>query len=448
MGCRGDYNLYNGARASVRAVAKSFAARIMQRKQLNTITWGDFGASDRKDVYKGCYKACPWLFHFCGEVNDDCWVAWLIVQQYLLQAKGYEPKRIRPREQDDDLHRNASKIAPKDEIAPKENDLYYLNIPEGGYVYGPKQPIHSRRQQVGSPSSPVSSHHARRADKVVAGEEGCVAVSRPKKPTTSHSPAKSPHTIVEVVIRSPAKPKGVSMTLHANSDTEMEELQQPKHKADKKLDKPTNKRQQLELAETDDEGERPKARKCQQILSSPTPEPQPKVQGNGRMHPKECPKRDPTPVPTPERTPTPEHAPTPAPVPIPNPKPKIQEKKRLRPKEQPKRIPTPEPELEPQAAPKPEPEPKPEPKVQGKRGRPRTKAAPKRDPTPSPEPKLREVAENMKRFSGTLSTESFELREVEGDLLAESAPAPDSPPNPTSMQTKRGQPKTAPNEES
>ncbi|KAF8757268.1 hypothetical protein RHS01_04154 [Rhizoctonia solani] len=123
----------------IRAVAKAFACRIVERRQLETITWGDFGSSNRKEFYDGCYKACPWLFHFRGEANDDCWVARLVIQQYLVQAKGYDPKRTKPREQDDNLRRNASKLAHKDVIPPKDEDPYYINVPEGGYGNGPKR---------------------------------------------------------------------------------------------------------------------------------------------------------------------------------------------------------------------------------------------------------------------------------------------------------------------
>ncbi|KAF8701720.1 hypothetical protein RHS03_06474, partial [Rhizoctonia solani] len=190
VGCCRDYDLYN----SMQAVAKAFACRIVECKQLETITWGDFGSSNCKEFYNGCYKACPWLFHFQGKANNNCWVAQLVIQQYLVQAKGYNPKQTKPREQDNNLHWNTSRLAHKDVILPKDKDPYYINVPEGGYSNGPKRLAKFKRSDSPSCGQSLSTQlppltlslncHACWADKVVAEEEACATASKSSASTT------------------------------------------------------------------------------------------------------------------------------------------------------------------------------------------------------------------------------------------------------------------------
>ncbi|KAF8748961.1 hypothetical protein RHS01_10450 [Rhizoctonia solani] len=155
----------------------------------------------------GCYKACPWLFHFRGKANDDCWVARLVIQQYLVQAKGYDPKRRTGQQS----CRNASKLAHKDVIPPKDEDPYYINVPEGGYGNGPKRLAKFKRSDSPScgrslstqlpPSTSSSNRHARRADKVVSEEEARATASKSSASTTK--PAHSREISKRQVLESP-----------------------------------------------------------------------------------------------------------------------------------------------------------------------------------------------------------------------------------------------------
>ncbi|GAB1528548.1 hypothetical protein RhiTH_011742 [Rhizoctonia solani] len=346
MGCRGDYDLYNSTRGKIQAVAKAFACRIVERRQLETITWGDFGSSNCKEFYDGCYKACPWLFHFRGKANDDCWVARLVIQQYLVQAKGYDPKQTKPREQDDNLCRNASKLAHKDVIPPKDEDPYYINVPEGGYGNGPKRLAKFKRSDSPScgrslstqlpPSTSSSNRHARRADKVVSEEEARATASKSSASTTkpatqqgnkqkasplqekascrvigqsplqtqiprprqaprpstppppARSPTKTPRSIVEVVLRSPApvKPMEPCRKEPSKPAADPKETRRLKRKAENNRDEPATKRQQpsrvVEPAVDKEAGEqgpsKQKIRPRMRPKRDPTPEPEPKSQ--------------------------------------------------------------------------------------------------------------------------------------------------------------------------
>ncbi|GAB1525773.1 hypothetical protein RhiTH_008939 [Rhizoctonia solani] len=377
MGCRGDYDLYNSTRGKIRAVAKAFACRIVERRQLETITWGDFGSSNCKEFYDGCYKACPWLFHFRGEANDDCWVAQLVIQQYLVQAKGYNPKQTKPREQDNNLCRNASKLAHKDVIPPKDEDPYYINVPEGGYGNGPKRLAKFKRSDSPScgrslstqlpPLTSSSNRHARRADKVVSEEEARATVSKSSASTTkpaaqqgnkqkasvgepaananspppasppsldsprdrpspslpqdsppspspppppARSPTKTPRSIVEVVLRSPApvKPMEPCRKEPSKPAADPKETRRLKRKAENDRDEPATKRQQpsrvVEPAVDKEAGEQgPSKRKiCPRMRPKrdPTPEPKPKSQLPPPPPPPPNPPQQPQPQPQPE----------------------------------------------------------------------------------------------------------------------------------------------------
>ncbi|KAF8747942.1 hypothetical protein RHS01_11155 [Rhizoctonia solani] len=326
MGCCGDYDLYNSMQGKIQAVAKAFACRIVERRQLETITWGDFGSSNCKEFYNGCYKACPWLFHFRGKANDDCWVARLVIQQYLVQAKGYDPKRTKPREQDNNLCRNASKLAHKDVIPPKDEDPYYINVPEGGYGNGPKRLAKFKRSDSPScgrslstqlpPSTSSSNRHARRADKVVSEEEARATASKSSASTTkpatqqgnkqkasvgepaananSPPPASppsldSPETAypflveIELIVPPSKEPCRKEPSKPAADPKETRRL---KRKAENNRDEPATKRQQpsrvVEPAVDKEAGEqgpsKQKIRPRMRPKRDPTPEPEPKSQ--------------------------------------------------------------------------------------------------------------------------------------------------------------------------
>ncbi|QRW26735.1 hypothetical protein RhiXN_01330 [Rhizoctonia solani] len=321
MGCRGDYDLYNSTRGKIWAVAKAFACRIVERRQLETITWGDFGSSNCKEFYDGCYKA--------------------------FQAKGYDPKRTKPREQDDNLRRNASKLAHKDVIPPKDEDPYYINVPEGGYGNGPKRLAKFKRSDSPScgrslstqlpPSTSSSNCHARRADKVVSEEEARATASKSSASTTkpaaqqgnkqkasvgdsppspspppppARSPTKTPRSIVEVVLRSPApvKPMEPCRKEPSKPAADPKETRRLKRKAENDRDEPATKRQQpsrvVEPAVDKEAGEQgPSKRKIRPRMRpkrDPTPEPEPKSQLPPPPPPPPNPPQQPQPQPQPE----------------------------------------------------------------------------------------------------------------------------------------------------
>ncbi|KAF8748714.1 hypothetical protein RHS01_10626 [Rhizoctonia solani] len=340
MGCCGDYDLYNSTRGKIWAVAKAFACRIVERRQLETITWGDFGSSDCKEFYDGCYKA--------------------------FQAKGYDPKRTKPREQDNNLCRNASKLAHKDVIPPKDEDPYYINVPEGGYGNGPKRLAKFKRsdspscgrslstQLPPSTSSRIATlvgqtRSFRRKklalrrpspsqEKASCREPAANANSPPRQaprpstprdrpspsppqdsppspsppPPPARSPTKTPRSIVEVVLRSPApvKPMEPCRKEPSKPAADPKETRRLKRKAENDRDEPATKRQQpsrvVEPAVDKEAGEQgPSKRKISpetrshprtrtQVPAPPTPtpasesapaaQPQPQPEG-GKEHP-------------------------------------------------------------------------------------------------------------------------------------------------------------------
>ncbi|QRW16637.1 LON domain serine protease [Rhizoctonia solani] len=412
MGCRGDHDLYNSTRGKIRAVAKAFACRIVEHRQLETITWGDFGSSNCKEFYDGCYKACPWLFHFRGEANDDCWVAQLVIQQYLVQAKGYDPKQTKPREQDNNLCRNASKLAHKDVIPPKDKDPYYINVPEGGYSNGPKRLAKFKRSDSPScgqslstqlpPLTLSSNRHARRADKVVSEEEACATASKSSASTTKPAAQqgnKQKASVGEPAANANSPPLASPPSLDSPRDRPSPS---PPQDSPPSLSPPPPRQAPVKPMEP-----------CRKEPSKPAANPKETRQlkrkaKNNRDEPatkRQQPSRVVEPAVDKEAG---EQGPS---------------KQKIRPRMRPKRDPTPKPEPKSQLPPPPPLPPN-----------------PPQQPQPQPQPQPKGGKEHPDGGDGASSTKPSAPKP------RESTPAPDSPPTP--KQTKRGQSRNIPNEES
>ncbi|KAF8749063.1 hypothetical protein RHS01_10382 [Rhizoctonia solani] len=279
-------------------------------------------------------------------------------------GQGIQPKA---KEQDNNLCWNASKLAHKDVIPPKDKDLYYINVPEGGYGNRPKRLAKFKRsdspfcrQSLPTQLPPLtlsSNCHACWADNVVAEEEACataskssasttkpaaqqgnkqkasplqekascrvigqsplqtqiprprqapvprlpqrppIPVSAPGKPpasvsapTPARSPTKTPRSIVEVVLRSPApvkpKPKEPCRKEPSKPAAGPKETRRLKRKAENNVNEPATERQQSSrvvepAVDKEAEEQGPSKQKiCPRMRPkrNPTPEPEPKSQ--------------------------------------------------------------------------------------------------------------------------------------------------------------------------
>ncbi|QRW23166.1 hypothetical protein RhiXN_08202 [Rhizoctonia solani] len=311
-------------------------------------------------------------------------------------GQGIQPKA---KEQDNNLCWNASKLAHKDVIPPKDKDLYYINVPEGGYGNGPKRLAKFKRsdspfcrQSLPTQLPPLtlsSNCHACWADNVVAEEEACATASKSSASTTkpaaqqgnkqkasepaananspppasppsldsprdrpspslppesplppspppppARSPTKTPCSIVEVVLRSPApvkpKPKEPCRKEPSKPAAGPKETRRLKRKAENNRDEPATERQQSSrvvepAVDKEAEEQGPSKRKIRPRMRpkrNPTPEPEPKSQLPPPPPPTpNLPQLQPQPQPQPEGVLGPKpREPTPAPDSPPTPK--------------------------------------------------------------------------------------------------------------------------------
>ncbi|KAJ1299473.1 hypothetical protein OPQ81_003312 [Rhizoctonia solani] len=125
------------------------------------VTWQHFSLELRTELYKQADKGLPTLYHLRDQTNNDSWFVAELARDYLSANKSYEPRRKHIKNPKTRMRRNATKIAENAAkqypVPPREEDLYYIKAPTGGYnTDDPKKkctPISNARPDVPSGSS-------------------------------------------------------------------------------------------------------------------------------------------------------------------------------------------------------------------------------------------------------------------------------------------------------